>query len=240
MGTAQCTSSRITTSGPEAVKCSQRARAPASAASALVSSPRAGASCVERFGPVCQVTQREERDALAVGHARRFEHHGGHVINELRDQATFADSGLAHHDCVTRPAGVDNEVESTLEVRQFGRPPDERSLSHGRARAARPDTEQAALGVQLERVTAKPCGGDGHEDLARRRVPHRGACLTDDGSHEHRAAVLHEQSSRADGEAGVDVDSEEDLAQLDPRPRRPQHVVFVCALDAEAREQLQP
>ena len=82
------------------MKCSRSVRAAARAASALSSSPSARGVLVERGGPVGQLTEGQERDALAVRGARGLEHDGRHVLDERRHEAALPDPRLADDDDV--------------------------------------------------------------------------------------------------------------------------------------------
>ena len=137
-----------------------------------------------------------------------------------------------------RASRRDNLVESRPQRLELSRTTHERRWRGARARASRPDTEQPALGVQLECVAAEPRGGGGHAYLARSGVSHRSARLTHDGADQNRTAVFHKQPSRADGKASIDVPAPEDLVKLDPGPGGSQNVVFTSSRGPEGRDQL--
>ena len=148
VGTAQWRSSSTTTTGPWAAKCPRSVRAAASAASALSSSPSAGALLVERGGAVGQLAERQEGDALAVGGARGVEHDGVDVVRECRDEAALADPRLAHDDDVAGLLGLDHALERRVEARELLRPPDQRRQIHARSRPDGADTEETAVRVR--------------------------------------------------------------------------------------------
>ena len=213
-----------------------KARAPASAASALVSS-QGGCVVVERVGPVGQVTQREERDALAVGNARRFEHHGGHVSrtprpgescrSRPRRRRPRAAAGRSRRPgrkqiAISSSAAARRTATRRARAQRPGRTPSSRPSAS--SSSASPPSRAAATVTRISLGAASRTA-----DVSdRRRLPRA------QGGRPPRAVVPCRRRS------GRRVDPAKDLAQLDPRPRRPQHVVLVCALDAEAREQLQP
>ena len=121
---------------------------------------------------------------------------------------------------------------------ELGRAPDQRGRIRGRSRTARADTEQPAVGVELERLATEP-SSDGRElDLVRARVVQRAARTADDRSHEHGACVMDEQPPRPDGQSRLDVAASEDLPQLDRRACGANDVVLVRPVRAERRDQL--
>ncbi len=149
------------------MKCSKSARAADSATSALVSSPSSESLVVQRCSPLVQLTERQEGDALAVGDARSLEDDGGNVLHEGGDEAALADARLTDDDHVLRAARLDGAVERRSEGRELGRATDQRRGTDRGLRSTRPDTEQAPVGIELERIAAEPRCGRRDEDVAR-------------------------------------------------------------------------
>jgi hypothetical protein len=92
-----------------------------------------GRGRVELRGVRGQLAQREERDPLAVGRARRLEQDGGDVLDERCHKAALADAGFADDDRMVGLARLDHTVERRLKGRQLVGSPDERSLTGCRA-----------------------------------------------------------------------------------------------------------
>ncbi len=187
---------------------------------------------------VPEIQERQERDALAVGDARRAEHGRRDLVRERLDEPALPDAGFAHDDHVAWPGGGHDRVERVVQGGELVGAVDERRESRRREWAHRPNGEQSPVHVQVERVAADTSGDLGELDVVRLGVVQRTPRPAEHRADQDGIGVPDEHATRADGVPGADVLAAEDLAELDRRACRADDVVLVGAVDAEGHHEL--